>query len=104
MSNTGSTPKSHTLFQRVVLAVGAIGTLLGVMTVIIVYRVMTDFQDDLMRRPDAAHDPMLLEAVARESNVMLLTLAAIVLAAALNIAAGFLVLRRFAAGRARQGS
>jgi ABC-type lipoprotein release transport system permease subunit len=104
MSNIGSTPKSHRLLQRVVLAVGAICTLLGVATVIVVYRVMSEFHDDLLQRPGAAHDPVLLEAIAHEYNTMLLVLAAIMLVAALNIAAGLVMLRRSPPGRAGQGS
>ena len=104
MSNTGSTPKSHRLLQRVVLAFATVSTLLGVATVIVVYRVMSGFRDELLQRPGAADDPMLLEAIARESNTMLLVLVLIVLVAALNIAAGFLTLMRSQPSRASQGS
>ena len=104
MSNIGSAPKSYTLLQRVALGFAAISTLLGVATVIIIYRIMAGFRDELLRRPGAADDPMLLEAIAREANTMLLVLVLIVLVAALNIAAGFLTLRRERPGRAGQGS
>ena len=100
MSNIGSTPKSYRLLQWVVLAFATVGTVLGVATVIIVYRIMAGFRDELLQRPGAADDPMLLEAIAHEANTMLLVLAAIVLVAALNIAAGFLVLGRAQPGRA----
>jgi ABC-type lipoprotein release transport system permease subunit len=94
MSNRGSTSKSHRLLERALLAFVTVGTVLGVATVIFVYRVMSGFRDELLRRPGAADDPALLEAIAHESNVMLLILALIVLVAAFNIAAGFLILRR----------
>ena len=55
---------------------------------------MTDFRAELMQRPGAAHDPALLDAIAYESRTMLLILAAIVVVAALNIAAGFVVLTK----------
>jgi hypothetical protein len=94
MSNTGSTPKSHRLLERALLAFFTVGTVLGVATIIFVYRIMSGFRDELLQRPGAADDPALLEAIAHESNVMLLILALIVLAAAFNIAAGFLIFRR----------
>ncbi len=84
----------HGLLQRVVLGLMTVGTLLGVATVVVMYRVMSGFHDELMQRPGAARDPALLEAIARGSNAMLLILALIVLVVALNIAAGFLMLRR----------
>ena len=87
-----------------VLAFAAVGTVLGVATVVIVYRIMAGFHDDLLQRPGAAHDLMLLEAIAHESNVMLLMLAAIVPVAALNIAAGFLTIWRSQPERAGRDS
>ena len=86
------------------IASGAAGTVLGVVTVIIVYRIMAGFRDELLQRPGAADDPMLLEAIARESNTMLLILALIVLVATLNIAAGFLMLRRSQSAQTGQGA
>jgi ABC-type lipoprotein release transport system permease subunit len=103
MRNTASPPKSHRLLQRTVLAFAAVGTVLVVATVIIVYRIMAGFRDELLQRPGAADDQMLLEAIARESNTMVLVLTAVVLVATLNIAAGFLMLRRSQPGRAGQG-
>jgi ABC-type lipoprotein release transport system permease subunit len=84
----------------VVLAFSAVGTLLGVATVVIICWIMAGFRDELLQRPGAADDPTLLEAIARESNTMLLVLASIVLVAALNIVAGFLMLRRSQSERA----
>jgi ABC-type lipoprotein release transport system permease subunit len=104
MRNTSSSPKSHRLLERVALALAAVSTLLGVATLIVVYQVMAGFRDDLMQRPGAAHDPALLEAIACESNVTLLMMAAIVLVAALYIVSGFLMIRRSQSGSPRQGA
>ncbi len=92
--NRSGMPAWHTLLQRIVLGFGAVGTVLGIATVVIVYRTMTDFHEELMQRADAARDPILLDAIARDSRTMILVLAAIVLVAALNIAAGFIMMRR----------
>jgi|SRR5687768_6020129 ABC-type lipoprotein release transport system permease subunit len=95
MNGHGSIKRDpHGLLQRVVLGLVTVGTLLGVATVIVAYRVMGEFHNDLLRRPDTAHDSELLEMIAHSSNIMLLILALIVLVAALNIAAGFLTIWR----------
>jgi hypothetical protein len=76
MSKTGaSTPNSCRLLLREVFVFTTVGTVLGVATVIIVYRIMAGFRDELLQRPGAADDPMLREAIAGESNTMLLVLA-----------------------------
>jgi ABC-type lipoprotein release transport system permease subunit len=94
MSNTGSTPKSYRLLQRTLFAFAIVGTVFGVATIIIVYRVMSGFRDELLQRPGAADDPRLLEAIAHDANTTLLMLALIALVAALNIVSGFLMFRR----------
>jgi ABC-type lipoprotein release transport system permease subunit len=98
MRNSGS-GSFGTLLQRVVIGFAAVGTLLGVTIVVAVYRIMSNFHDELLRRPGAAHDPVLLDAIASESNTTILILATIILVAALNIAAGFAMLMRSAPER-----
>ena len=92
--NRSGMPAWHALLQRAVLGFGVVGTVLGIATVVIVYRTMADFHGELLQRADAARDPMLLDAIARDSRTTILVLAAVVLVAVLNIAAGFIMLLR----------
>jgi ABC-type lipoprotein release transport system permease subunit len=82
------------MLLRAVIAFGAVGTLLGVATVIVVYRMMGDFHAELMQQAHAAGDRVLLDMIADNSRTMMLILAAIVLVAALNIGAGVITLMR----------
>jgi ABC-type lipoprotein release transport system permease subunit len=87
-------PARLPLFERFVLGFSVVGTVLGVATVIFIYRTMSGFHAELMQQAHAAGDQVLLDLIARNSRIMMLILASIVLVAALNIAAGLIMLRR----------
>ena len=63
------------MLQLVLFGLGTAGTILGVTTLIIVLRVMTDFHAELMQKADAVRDPALLDAIARDFRTMILMLA-----------------------------
>ena len=91
--NRTRTPAQYPLL-RFVYGFSVVGTVLGVATVIIVYRTMSAFHAEMVQRAEATRDQMLLDLIAHNSRIMMLILAVIVLVAALNIASGFIALRR----------
>ena len=93
ITDRAGTP-ARAILLRFVFGFSVVGTVLGVATVIISYRMMSDFHAEMVQRAEANRDQMLLDLTAHSSRIMMLILVAIVLVAVLNIAAGFIMLRR----------